>query len=97
LREEETGSLEVGKKADLIVIDPRSIGNMPQHDPVSSIVYSMHSTNIESTMCDGKWLMKNRKVMVVSEEDILDRAEEMAGSIRRRAGIVIPDRFPTIR
>lgn len=97
LREEETGSLEVGKKADLIVIDPRSIGNMPQHDPVSSIVYSMHSTNIESTMCDGRWLMKNRKVAVVSEEDILDRAEEMAEKIRKRAGIVIPDRFPTIR
>jgi len=97
LREDEIGSLEAGKKADLIIIDPRSIGNMPQHDPISSIVYSMHSTNIESTMCDGKWIMKNRKITMVSEEDVLNKAEKMADAIRKRAGIIIPDRFPTKR
>lgn len=97
LQENEIGSLESGKKADLIVINPRGIGSMPLHDPIANIVYSMHSTNVESTMCDGKWVMKDRKITFVSEEDILNEAEKMADSIRRRAGIILPDRFPTIR
>ncbi len=97
LQEDEIGSLEIGKKADLIIINPKSIGSLPLHDAVSSIVYSMHSTNVESTMCDGKWLMKDRKITLVSEDDILNKVIEMADSIRKKAGIVLPDRFPTIR
>lgn len=97
LRENEIGSLDSGKKADLIVINPRGIGSMPLHDVVSNIVYSMHSTNVESTMCNGKWVMKDRKITMVDEEKILNEAEKMADNIRRRAGIYLPDRFPTIR
>jgi 5-methylthioadenosine/S-adenosylhomocysteine deaminase len=97
LQENEIGSLESGKKADMIVINPRGIGSIPMHDPISNIVYSMHSTNVESTMCDGKWVMKDRKITFVSEEEILNEAEKMAESIRKKAGIILPDRFPTIR
>lgn len=97
LREDEVGSLEAEKKADLIIINPESIGSTPLHDVVSNIVYSMHSTNVESTMCNGKWLMKNRKITMVNETDILNEAMKMANNIRSKAGIHLPDRFPTIR
>ncbi|MEG0006102.1 MAG: amidohydrolase [Clostridium sp.] len=97
LRDDEIGSLEVGKKADLIVINPRGIGSMPLHDPVANIVYAMHSTNVESSMCNGKWVMRDRKVTMVDEEAILDKAIELADNIRRKAGINLPDRFVTIR
>ena len=90
------GSLEVGKKADLIVINPDSVGMLPCHDAVANVVTSMHSSNVESTMCDGKWLMKDRIVLSMNEEEVLEAAKEHAAAIRSRAGIVLPDRFPVI-
>ena len=97
LAENEAGSLEIGKKADLIIINPKEIGSIPLHDPISNLVYSMHSTNVESTLCNDKWLMKNRKIMFVDEAEILGEAERMADVIRIKANIKLPDRFPTIR
>lgn len=87
------GSLEVGKKADLIVINPDTIGMQPMHDPVANLVTSCHSQNVESTMCDGKWLMKNRVVLTVDEKEVIQMAKAHAKEIRERAGIVMPQRF----
>lgn len=87
------GSLEVGKKADLIVINPDSAGMLPLHDTIANLVSAMHSSNVESTMCNGKWLMKNRVVLTVNEAEILEAAKEHAAAIRSRAGIELPSRF----
>lgn len=97
LQEDITGSLEVGKRADLIVINPNSIGSMPVHDPVSNLVYAMHSSNVESTMCDGEWLMKDREVLVTDEQAVLKESEKMAATIREKAGIQLPDRFHMVK
>ena len=64
---------------------------------IAALVTAMHSTNIESTMCDGKWLMRDRKVLTLDEEAIVKEAQERSNAIYKRAGIVLPDRFPTIR
>jgi len=94
LDEESIGSLAVGKKADLIVINPASAGMFPLHDPIANLVTSMHSSNVESTMCDGKWLMKDRVVLTIDETAILCEAQQRADAIRKRAGIQLRDRFP---
>lgn len=96
LDEEVYGSLEPGKKADLIVIDPHGPSMMPVNDRIAALVTAMHSSNIESTMCDGKWLMKERKILTLDEEAILKEAQERSDAIYKRAGIVLPDRFPVI-
>ena len=69
---------------------------LPLHDPVANLVSSMHSSNVESTMCDGKWLMKDRIVLSLNEEEVLAAAKEHAAAIRSRAGIELPDRFPVV-
>ncbi len=94
LDEENIGSLAVGKKADLIVINPASAGMFPLHDPIANLVTSMHSSNVESTMCDGRWLMKDRVVLTIDESAILAEAQQRADAIRKRAGIQLKDRFP---
>jgi 5-methylthioadenosine/S-adenosylhomocysteine deaminase len=94
LDEENIGSLAVGKKADLIVINPASAGMFPLHDPIANLVTSMHSSNVESTMCDGKWLMKDRTILTIDEAAILREAQQRADAIRKRAGIQLRDRFP---
>lgn len=96
LDEEVYGSLEPGKKADLIVINPHGPSMMPVNDRIAALVTAMHSSNIESTMCDGKWLMKERKILTLDEEAILKEAQERSDAIYKRAGIVLPDRFPVI-
>ena len=94
---DDVGSLACGQKADLIIIDPALLpGSVPVHDPVSSLVYSMHSGNVTHTMCDGRWLMKDRHICVFDERAVLDEAQERAQHIRSRAGIVLPSRFPLV-
>lgn len=94
LDEENIGSLAIGKKADLIVINPASAGMFPLHDPIANLVTSMHSSNVESTMCDGKWLMKDRTILTIDEAAILREAQQRADAIRKRAGIQLRNRFP---
>ena len=91
------GSLKAGKKADLIVIDPFTASMMPVHDKIAALVTAMHSHNITCTMCDGKWLMRDRKILTLDEEAILREAQRAGEAIYRRAGIVLPDRFPVTR
>lgn len=91
------GSLEPGKKADLIVIDPHGPSMMPVHDKIAALVTAMHSANIQSTMCNGRWLMRDRRILTLDEEAILREACARGAAIYDRAGIVLPDRFPVVK
>ena len=97
LWDDEIGSIQAGKKADLSIINPDSADMLPLHDPIANLVTSMHSTNIESVMCDGKWVMKNRDIMFIDEMSVIEEAKERAKAIVKRAGISLPDRFPVIK
>lgn len=97
LDEREYGSLEAGKKADLIVIDPYGPSMMPVNDKIASLVTAMRSNNVQSTMCDGAWLMRDRKVLALDEAAIIEEANARAAAIYKRAGIVLPDRFPVVK
>ncbi|MGI6041814.1 MAG: amidohydrolase [Candidatus Alectryocaccobium sp.] len=97
LDDELYGTLEAGKKADLIVIDPSGPSMSPVNDKIAALVTAMHSNNITSTMCDGKWLMRDRKVLVLDEEAVMKEAEARAKAIYKRAGIVLPDRFLVVK
>ena len=93
LWDREIGSLEKGKKADLVIVNPRTANMLPLHDPIANCVTSMKSENVESVMCDGKWLMRDKKILTVDEQAIYDEAIARAAAIRKRAGIVLPPRF----
>jgi 5-methylthioadenosine/S-adenosylhomocysteine deaminase len=97
LMDDSVGSLSEGMKADLMVVNPRDFGSLPVHDPVSALVGAMYSANVESSMCDGRWLMRDRKVLTVDMEGLLDEIQSRADAVRRRAGIELPPRFPVVR
>ena len=61
---------------------------MPVNDKIAALVTAMHSANIQSTMCDGKWLMRDRKILTLDEEVILKEACEREKAIYKRAGVV---------
>lgn len=96
LWDDEIGSLEPGKKADLIIIDPNDAMMLPMHDPIANLVTAMRNTNVKSVICDGKWIMKDGVLITLDERAILEEAKARADSIRKRAGIVLRDRFKII-
>lgn len=93
LWDKEIGSLEVGKKADMIVINGSSWSMMPIHDCISSLVYSLRTENIVSLMCNGRWIMKDRKILTVDEPEVMAAAKHASSELLRRAGIHIPARM----
>ena len=73
-----TGSLEVGKNADLIVIDLNRAATTPIYNLYSTLVYAAHSGQITSSMVNGKWLMKNREILNLNESEVLEEAHDLA-------------------
>lgn len=57
--EKEIGTLEVGKKADIILFDPARIRSIPMHDPMATLVYSASAENIHTTIVNGKVVYSN--------------------------------------
>jgi 5-methylthioadenosine/S-adenosylhomocysteine deaminase len=70
------GEIKEGKLADLLLIDLKNIGLLPRHNLISNLVYSANGSCVDTTICNGKILMQNRKV--VGEEEILEKANEIA-------------------
>ena len=88
---EAIGSLEVGKKADLVVVDTQRPHLVPTMRIVSSWVHNGQPGDIESTMVDGKFLMRERQVLTMDEATIIQTAD----TIGRRAWTQLLDRYPT--
>lgn len=72
----EIGSLETGKKADIIVIDLDKTHVTPVNDPATTILYAANAGDIITTIVDGKILMENKKFTYKNVEDILERARD---------------------
>jgi 5-methylthioadenosine/S-adenosylhomocysteine deaminase len=78
-----TGSLEAGKRADLIVVDLNTVHNMPafDRDPnavYARIVYAAKSTDVVDVMCNGKWLMRDRRLLTLDEAALREEAQHEA-------------------
>ncbi|MDH5783864.1 MAG: amidohydrolase family protein, partial [Candidatus Bathyarchaeota archaeon] len=72
------GSLEVGKKADLILIDFEKPHLTPTHDFYANLVYSAHGSDVDTVIVDGEILMENRKVKTLNEYKIMKKAQKTA-------------------
>jgi 5-methylthioadenosine/S-adenosylhomocysteine deaminase len=77
------GSLEVGKRADVIIVDARKARQTPMYDPVSHLVYVTRGEDVETTIVHGRVLMENREVRSLDEEKVLAAARKAADDVRR--------------
>jgi len=85
--ENEVGSIEVGKKADLILIDLDSYSNSYSNSDetvYSDIVYSSTTENVNSVMIDGKWLVKDRKSLIYDQDEIVAKGGEELNQFLKR-------------
>jgi 5-methylthioadenosine/S-adenosylhomocysteine deaminase len=81
-----TGSLEPGKRADLILIDLGSLHSLPQFDRdpnalYSRLVYATKSTDVADVMVNGRWLMRDRVLQTIDEASLVTAAAEVARRI----------------
>jgi 5-methylthioadenosine/S-adenosylhomocysteine deaminase len=80
----EIGSLEVGKKADVIVVDLNRPHLQPVYNVVSQLVYSATGADVRDVIIDGKIVMQNRRLLTLDEERILGRMKEIRENIQKR-------------
>jgi 5-methylthioadenosine/S-adenosylhomocysteine deaminase len=88
--EKEIGSIEVGKKADMLVLDYNNAWMTPIHHPVSAIVYSALGHEVSNVMIDGRFVLRNGQVTTVNELAVRQTAQRSADALTKRAGT---DRF----
>lgn len=78
-----TGSLEVGKRADLILVHADASNMLPVYDEYSAIVYAMNSKNVRSSMVDGEWIMRDRQVCRIDKEETMEQMKGLAQKIKK--------------
>ena len=81
-----TGSLEPGKRADLILVDITPLHNSPRfrrdpENPYAQLVYAAKATDVSDVMVNGKWLMQDRKLLTFNETELVAAANEYARKI----------------
>ena len=75
-KEHLTGSIEIGKAADIICIDIDNFQCQPVYDPFSYVVYSMNRQNISTVLIDGQIVLKDKKLITIDENELLKNVRE---------------------
>ena len=78
------GSLEPGKKADLIVIDTKKPHLTPMYHPESHLVYAARGSDVDSVIINGKIVMENRKILFMDIEKVMENVRNIADEIRMK-------------
>lgn len=99
--EKEIGSLEVGKKADFVVVNPKGLHCAPWDeeqvleggvDPMTTVVYSCTGANVEMVVVDGVILARDGKLVKMDEVEIMAAARKSVKGIRERSGVKAANR-----
>jgi 5-methylthioadenosine/S-adenosylhomocysteine deaminase len=77
------GSLEPGKRADLIIVGMSRPRQQPMFDPVAQVVYTSRGDDVETTIVNGRVLMRDRKVLTLDEARVLSEARAAADQVRK--------------
>ena len=88
-KENELGSLEPGKKADIVLLDLSHAHLTPHPNVVSAIVYQAQGFEVDTVVCNGKIIMENRRVHGIDDlyPNLIEQSNQMSEEIFERAGI----------
>src|SRR5262249_31634430 len=70
------GTIEVGKRSDLILIELETLHNQPVNDIFSQIVHCAKASDVRTVMVNGKFLMRERKLVGHNEQEIIANAQQ---------------------
>lgn len=94
--EDQIGSLEAGKKADLVAFASNRPHLIPALDPVSTIVYCATGQDVDTVVVNGQVVVRGGEVLTLPGREIMSEAVARARDIYRRAGVDIGPRWPVV-
>jgi 5-methylthioadenosine/S-adenosylhomocysteine deaminase len=83
----EIGSLEAGKKADLVLISLNEPHAVPVYDIYAQIAYSLKGSDVEDVVIGGRIVMRDRKLLTVDEPAVLEKAREYGMAVKKSLGM----------
>ncbi len=84
--EKEIGSIEVGKRADIVIIDLKHPNLIPITNPISHLVYTAKACNVDTVIVDGKIIMENREFRTIDYDRVISFAMEQTIDLLSEAG-----------
>jgi 5-methylthioadenosine/S-adenosylhomocysteine deaminase len=84
--DKQIGSLEPGKRADVIIVSMSAARQTPMYDPLSHLVYVTRGDDVQTTIVNGKVLMRDRKVLTLDGTAVLRDAKRWASSVNAAVG-----------
>lgn len=83
--EDQIGSIEVGKKADIVLVETDSVNMQPIYDPYSVLVYSANASNVEMVMVDGEIVVRDKKPVNVDYKKLASDMRKLRDKINNAA------------
>jgi cytosine/adenosine deaminase-related metal-dependent hydrolase len=96
LMEREIGSIERGKRADLVFYDRDAPEWRPLLNPLNNLVYAATGSSVRSVMIDGRMVLDEGRLTTVDERAVYERVEVLAREQVRRAGLSIESKWPLV-
>jgi cytosine/adenosine deaminase-related metal-dependent hydrolase len=93
---EEIGSLEAGKRADLVLFDTRRPEWRTLFNPVNSLVYSADGRSVHTVIVDGRVVVEDHRPVFVDQWDLIERVQAIGASMLERTGISYAPRWPIV-
>jgi len=90
------GSLEAGKKADLVLFDTRRAEWQTLFNPVNNLVYNADGRSVHTVMVDGKIVVEDHKPLFVDEWELAQKVQGIGEDMLARAGLSFPPRWPIV-
>lgn len=84
---DEIGSLEPGKRADLLVVDLQALNLVPWHNPTAAVLYHADPRNLRLVMVDGRVVVENGTVSTVDAAEVSREFASAADEVQRRIGV----------
>ncbi len=94
--EHEIGSLEPGKKADLVLFNADTPQWQPLYCEPYNLVYSASGDSADTVIVDGKIVMEHREVKTIDEREVIARIKALSRGVEARSGVTPPTRWPIV-
>jgi 5-methylthioadenosine/S-adenosylhomocysteine deaminase len=81
------GSIEVGMKADIIIINLNKPHLTPMYHEYSHLVYTVNGADVDTALINGKVVMENRKLLTINESEVMERVRKIANRVKKSLGM----------
>ena len=90
------GSLEEGKKADLVMFDTRRVEWRTLFNPINNLVYNADGRSVHTVMVDGRVVVENHDPTFVDEWELIQKVQTIGENLLERSGVSFPSRWPIV-